>query len=206
MKILNGYGPTENTTFSTIFHIDKEYDTAIPIGKPISNSSAYIVDSYGELLPVGVYGELYLGGDGVARGYLNQPELTSEKFIQSPFVPGEKLYKSGDIARWLRDGNIEFAGRADHQVKIRGFRIEIDEIERKLLSHPSIKEALVLAKENEQNEKYLCAYVTVDGIMDKSKLKDYLKESLPGYMIPTYMIEIESFSLTTNGKSIKIFA
>ncbi|MDF9457664.1 amino acid adenylation domain-containing protein, partial [Bacillus cereus] len=200
VKILNGYGPTENTTFSTIFHIDKEYDTAIPIGKPISNSSAYIVDSYGELLPVGVYGELYLGGDGVARGYLNQPELTSEKFIQSPFVPGEKLYKSGDIARWLRDGNIEFAGRADHQVKIRGFRIEIDEIERKLLSHPSIKEALVLAKENEQNEKYLCAYVTVDGIMDKSKLKDYLKESLPGYMIPTYMIEIESFSLTTNGK------
>ncbi|MCP3742679.1 amino acid adenylation domain-containing protein, partial [Rossellomorea sp. BNER] len=200
IKILNGYGPTENTTFSTTFQIDKEYEAAIPIGKPISNSSAYIVDSHGELLPVGIYGELYLGGDGVARGYLNQPELTSEKFIQNPFVPGEKLYKSGDIARWQNDGNIEFAGRADHQVKIRGFRIEIEEIERRLLSHPSIKEAMVLAKENEQNEKYLCAYVTLDKVIDKSILKDYLKEKLPDYMVPAYMLEVESFPLTTNGK------
>ncbi|MED3966050.1 non-ribosomal peptide synthetase, partial [Niallia taxi] len=200
VKILNGYGPTENTTFSTIFNIDKEYDYAIPIGKPISNSSAYIFDDYGSLLPIGVYGELYLGGDGVARGYLNQPELTKEKFIQNPFDVGERLYKSGDIARWLEDGNIEFAGRADHQVKIRGYRIELEEIERRLLNHSSIKEAVVLAKQNEQCEKYLCAYVTVDGVINKIEIRDYLKENIPGYMIPAYLKEVESLPLTTNGK------
>ncbi|MDW7614145.1 amino acid adenylation domain-containing protein [Peribacillus simplex] len=200
VQIINGYGPTENTTFSTTFLIDKEYDSGIPIGKPISNSSAYIIGKNGELQPVGIYGELYLGGDGVARGYLNQPELTHEKFIQNPYVRGEKIYKSGDIARWLSDGNIEFAGRADQQIKIRGFRIEIEEIERKLLSHSSIREAVVLVKENDQQGKYLCAYVTVNGVLDKPKLKDYLKVSLPDYMVPSYIKEVETIPFTTNGK------
>ncbi|MGM0943489.1 MAG: AMP-binding protein, partial [Bacillota bacterium] len=189
IQIINGYGPTENTTFSTTLPIEKDYESSIPIGRPISNSSAYIVGKHGELNPIGVYGELWLSGDGVARGYLNRPALTKEKFIENPFVRGERLYKSGDIARWLPDGTIEFLGRVDHQLKIRGFRIEIEEIERKLLRHHAVKEAVVLVKENEQLDKYLIAYLTAHKL-EKSNLKEYLQDSLPDYMIPSYIKEV----------------
>ncbi|WP_025850423.1 non-ribosomal peptide synthetase, partial [Paenibacillus ehimensis] len=200
VRILNVYGPTENTTFSTFYPIERDFDSDIPIGKPISNTTAYVVGKRGELLPKGIYGELVLGGDGVARGYLNLPEQTAEKFVPSPFAAGERLYRSGDIVRWLPDGSLEYLGRADTQVKIRGFRVELEEIRRKLTAHPSIKEAFVAARENEQRGKYLCAYVTVEGTLDKSAVRAYLKESLPEYMVPSYLKPLDSLPLTTNGK------
>ncbi|MCP5047841.1 MAG: amino acid adenylation domain-containing protein, partial [bacterium] len=167
LNIINGYGPTENTTFSTTFLIDREYTGSIPIGKPISNSGAYIVDNSGNLQPVGIAGELWVDGDGVARGYLNNPELTFDKFkiknyrLTTPLAPiahrPSPIYKTGDLARWLPDGNIDFLGRIDDQVKIRGFRIEPREVERRLLNHPHVNEVFVMAKKTAAGEKYLCA-------------------------------------------------
>ncbi|SFB46080.1 non-ribosomal peptide synthetase, partial [Clostridium frigidicarnis] len=200
LKIVNGYGPTENTTFSTTYLIEKEYSSNIPIGKPIANSTAYILNRNYKLNAIGIYGELFVGGDGVARGYLNRPELTAEKFIDNPFEPGTKMYKTGDLARWLPDGNIEFLGRTDNQVKIRGFRIELGEIENGLLQHENIKEAAVLVKENKDNEKYICAYVVRENSLEELDLKGYLRETLPEYMVPAYFVQLEKMPLTANGK------
>ncbi|EQB86563.1 hypothetical protein M918_13235, partial [Clostridium sp. BL8] len=200
LKIVNGYGPTENTTFSTTYLIEKEYSSNIPIGKPIANSQAYILDANYNLTPIGVCGELIVSGDGLAKGYLNRPELTAQKFVDNPFEPGTKMYKTGDLARWLPDGNIEFLGRIDNQVKIRGFRIELGEIENRLLQHESIKEAAVLVKENKDGEKYICAYVISDKKLQELDLKGYLKETLPEYMVPAYFVELEKMPLTANGK------
>ncbi|NOQ25537.1 MAG: amino acid adenylation domain-containing protein, partial [Bacteroidales bacterium] len=197
--IINGYGPTENTTFSTTFNIDKEYESNIPIGKPISNSTAYIFDKSNRLQAVGVPGELLVGGDGLAREYLNNLELTREKFIENPYKPEERLYKTGDLARCLPDGNIEFLGRIDQQVKIRGFRIELGEIENALLKHKNIKESVVLARE-ENGEKYLCAYIVNNGEFNEEEIRTYLLASLPDYMIPSYFVELESLPLNANGK------
>ena len=199
LKIINGYGPTENTTFSTTYLIEK-YNHNIPIGKPIANSQAYIIDRNNILNPIGIYGELCVSGDGLARGYLNKLELTKEKFVYNPFEPGTKMYKTGDLARWLPDGNIEFLGRIDNQVKIRGFRIELGEIENRILQHENIKEAVVVVKENEENEKYICAYVVSENSIEELNLKIYLKEILPEYMIPTYFVQLEKMPLTPNGK------
>ncbi|WP_207750723.1 non-ribosomal peptide synthetase [Anaeromonas gelatinilytica] len=200
LKIVNGYGPTENTTFSTAYLIEKEYSSNIPIGKPISNSTAYILDKNYRLSAIGIYGELFVGGDGVARGYLNRPELTDEKFVDNPFEPGTKMYKTGDLVRWLPDGNIEFLGRIDNQVKIRGFRIELGEIENRLLRHGDIKEATILVKENKEKEKYICAYVISKKEISELDIKSYLKESLPEYMVPAYFVKLEKMPLTANGK------
>ncbi|WP_346940654.1 amino acid adenylation domain-containing protein [uncultured Clostridium sp.] len=198
LQIINGYGPTENTTFSTTYLIEKEYGSNIPIGKPIANSKTYIVDKNYRLMPVGVYGELCVSGEGLARGYLNRPELTAEKFVDNPFEIGRKMYKTGDLARWLPDGNIEFLGRIDNQVKIRGFRIELGEIENILLQHEEIKEAVVMVKENK--EKYICVYVLSEKEISELNLKSYLKKCLPNYMIPAYFIKVEKMPLTHNGK------
>ncbi|HLP61975.1 MAG TPA: amino acid adenylation domain-containing protein, partial [Candidatus Deferrimicrobium sp.] len=207
LKIINGYGPTENTTFSTTYIIENEFEQNIPIGRPIANSTAYIYDKNKGLAPIGVVGELYVGGDGVARGYLNNPELTVEKFNKS-FAgvqgglfqkPSPVLYKTGDLARWLADGTIEFKGRIDLQVKIRGFRIEIGEIETRLRAHEEIKDAIVVVKEEIQGDKYLCAYV-VTGSAGELRLREYLARMLPGYMIPAYFIQLEKIPLTVNGK------
>ncbi|MCC5438880.1 non-ribosomal peptide synthetase [Clostridium botulinum] len=200
LKIINGYGPTENTTFSTAHLIEKEYISNIPIGKPIANSKAYIVDRDFNIMPTGIYGELCVSGEGVAKGYLNKPELTLEKFIENPFEPGTKMYKTGDLARWLPDGDIEFLGRMDNQVKIRGFRIELEEIENELLKHEEIKEAIVVAKENEYNGKYTCAYIVCEKKVDALNIRNYLKENLPEYMIPSYFVQLEKMPLTINGK------
>ncbi|WP_338400464.1 amino acid adenylation domain-containing protein [Bacillus thuringiensis] len=200
LKILNGYGPTENTTFSTTYLIEKEYSSNIPIGKPITNSKAYIVDGNFNLNPVGIYGQLCVSGDGLARGYLNRPELTAEKFVENPFESGAKMYKTGDLAKWLPDGNIEFLGRMDNQVKIRGFRIELGEIENRLLRHKDIKEAVVVVKENKNHEKEICAYVICEKEITQLNLKKYLKESLPEYMIPVHFMRLEKMPLTFNGK------
>jgi amino acid adenylation domain-containing protein len=206
LKIINGYGPTENTTFSTTFLIEKEYRETIPIGKPIANSSTFIRDSHGHLQPIGIVGELWVGGDGVSRGYMNNPALTAEVFYRSyrtyKSYKTYSLYKTGDLARWLADGAVEFLGRIDQQVKIRGFRIEPGEIEIHLLSHPNIKEAVVLARKNDNEDKYLCAYVVPrsEDKPDVSDLKDFLSGDLPGYMIPSYFIPVEKIPLTPNGK------
>ncbi|WP_432408908.1 amino acid adenylation domain-containing protein [Wukongibacter sp. M2B1] len=200
LNIINGYGPTENTTFSICFRIDKEYSENIPIGKPISNSSAYILDNHNNIQPIGVAGELCVGGDGVARGYLNREELTSEKFVENPFVPGERMYRTGDLARWLPDGNIEFLGRIDHQVKIRGFRIEPGEIEAQLLKHGSVKEAVVIDRKGKDNDKYLCAYIVSEEEISVSDLRKHLSKELPEYMVPSYFVQLEKIPLTPNGK------
>jgi tyrocidine synthetase III len=195
IRIINGYGPTENTTFSLTYEITGVVET-IPVGKPVSNSNAYILDGNNQLCAVGVVGEICVGGDGLARGYLNNPELTAEKFITIPFAKGERIYRTGDLGRWMADGNIEFIGRKDEQVKIRGFRIEMGEIENTLLTHAGIDAAVVVARANKDGEKEIVAYVTGDA----SDLREYLAERLPSYMIPLYFVKLDSFPLTLNGK------
>ncbi len=200
LKIINGYGPTENTTFSTCHLIDREYEANIPIGKPISNSKAYIIDRFNKLCPIGAVGELCVGGDGLARGYLNNAELTAEKFIKNPYCTGEIIYRTGDLARWMPDGNIDFLGRIDHQIKLRGYRIELGEIESKLKSHPNIKEAAVLLKEDSSNNKYLCAYYTGEKNLTSTELREFLSKELPDYMMPSSFIQLDYMALTFNGK------
>ncbi|MCP4213767.1 MAG: amino acid adenylation domain-containing protein, partial [bacterium] len=230
LNIINGYGPTENTTFSTTFSINREYDGRIPIGRPINNSRCYIMGRYGRLLPVGVPGELWVGGDGVATGYLNNPEMTAEKFtffqeqnlLTAPVTRGgdenppsgpiptgstaltTRVYRTGDLARWLPDGNIDFIGRIDQQVKIRGFRIEPGEIENRLLECTGVKESFVLVREDGGGERYLCAYVVPEAGSGQEPgipdLKKQLGGLLPDYMIPSYFIQMEVLPLTPNGK------
>jgi amino acid adenylation domain-containing protein len=208
LKILHMYGPTENTTFSTFFLVDKDYEERIPIGMPVGNSTVFILDKYHNVQPVGVIGELYTGGDGVARGYLNRPELTAEKFppagglplITPQSLPLTPLYCTGDLARWLPNGTVEFLGRIDHQVKIRGFRIELGEIERVLLNHPLIKEAVVLTRGDRSGDKYLCAYIVPGAELGDVGLREYLAGHLPGYMIPPYFVTMENIPVTHNGK------
>ncbi|CAH0316009.1 non-ribosomal peptide synthetase [Peribacillus sp. Bi134] len=196
-KIYNVYGPTETTIWSTIKLL--EQDEKITIGRPISNTSIYILNK-DKQMPIGVEGELCIGGDGVGRGYLNRAELTAEKFVENPFEPGKKIYRTGDLAKWLPDGNIEFVGRIDNQVKIRGFRIELGEIENRILQHDEVKEATVVVKEDKENEKYICVYVVSDKEIKDLKLRDLLRGSLPEYMIPSYFVQIEKMPLTPNGK------
>ncbi len=202
-KLIHVYGPTENTTFSTYYDvnvqkIDNNHD--LPIGKPINNTQVYILDSDLQAIPIGVTGEIYLAGEGIAEGYLNRPELTAEKFIDNPFGKG-KLYKTGDLARYLPDGNIEFIGRIDEQVKIRGFRIELGEVENNLLQHPNLEEVLIIINQKEQ-EKQLIAYIvpTQEKVPTKEEIKQFLKQKLPEYMIPNIYIPLEAFPLTPNGK------
>lgn len=199
--LANNYGPTENTVITTSFIVDKYYNN-IPIGKPISNCRAYIVDKNDKLLPIGIVGELCVSGSNLAKGYLNLPKLTSEKFIDNPFEPNQKLYRTGDLARWLPDGNIEYVGRIDEQVKIRGYRIEIGEIESQILSYYKVSEAVVNIR-TIANNKYICAYVVAESDFEVSELKSYLSKNLPDYMIPTYIMKIESMPLTSNGKCDK---
>ncbi|NEO42624.1 MAG: amino acid adenylation domain-containing protein, partial [Moorea sp. SIOASIH] len=210
-RLLHVYGPTENTTFSSWYKVTKvaEGATNLPIGKPISNTQVYILDSNLQPVPIGVPGELHIGGDGLATGYHNRPELTVEKFIVNPFDKSQatRLYKTGDLGRYLPDGNIEFIGRIDHQVKIRGYRIETGEIEATLTQHPTVKETVVLAREDNYGNKGLVAYLVLESeILEVSeteqidKLKHYLKQQLPEYMIPSRFVLLCQLPLTPNGK------
>lgn len=210
--IINEYGPTETSVTAVAYVGMEEYKTNI-IGKPISNTHIYILNKSQEYVPIGIPGQLHISGIGASRGYLNNIELTSEKFILSSFEKRERFYKSGDIARWLPDGNIEFLGRIDNQIKIRGYRIELREIENQLLKHKMLKDVVVISKEEREN-KYLCAYIVIDkarrqrgkeehveeSTIDHSELQDHLSERLPEYMIPTCFVEIEKIPLTPNGK------
>ena len=197
VKLTNGYGPTENTTFTTTYDIPVGFEM-IPIGKPIANTKIYIMNE-NNLCGIGVPGELCTAGDGVARGYLNRPELTAEKFVKNPYGEG-KMYRTGDLARWLPDGNIEYLGRIDEQVKIRGFRIELGEIESRIREIENIKDCAVIAKADASGDKAIYAYYTSDNEVSVSEIRDRLSERLPEYMVPEYIMEIESIPVTRNGK------
>ncbi|MGL3758799.1 amino acid adenylation domain-containing protein [Bacillus velezensis] len=201
-KLINMYGITETTVHVTFKEIgEKEVrDGASNIGKPIPTLTTLIVNKNLNVQPIGIPGELCVSGAGVTRGYLNREQLTKERFLQNPYSDNEKMYRSGDLVKLLPNGEIEYMGRIDHQVKIRGFRIELGEIENRLVSHECIKEAVLIAKEDEQNQKYLCAYIVCQKALDKSELKNYLKECLPDYMIPSYFMEMNKIPLTNNGK------
>jgi amino acid adenylation domain-containing protein len=201
IELYNEYGPTEAAVGCMIYKYNPELDKGInvPIGKPISNVSIYLLDNQLKPLCDGVSGELFIGGDGLALGYINNPGLSKNKFINNPFIEGESLYRTGDLARRLPDGNIEFMGRIDHQVKIRGFRIELGEIENFLLKHSSIKECVVIAIEG-NGDKYLCAYLVIMEDFNEDEIYTYLSSSLPDYMIPSYFVQLEKLPLTSNGK------
>ena len=200
----NAYGPTECAVCVSIYKVAKDdFDKSIiSIGSPISNTQVYILDESLEVLPIGVIGKLYVSGAGLSRGYLNRPDLTAEKFISNPFKLGAKMYDTGDLARWLPDGNIEFLGRKDFQVKIRGYRIELGEIEVTISQfNKHIRQIVVDAREV-NGEKALIAYYTTDEpeLIDKTILREYLQSKLPDYMVPGFLVELESIPLTPNGK------
>ncbi|TDB49063.1 non-ribosomal peptide synthetase, partial [Photorhabdus khanii subsp. guanajuatensis] len=203
-QLLNGYGPSEGTTFTTTYRITALAQGAIriPIGRPVANSRVYLLDTHGQPVPLGGTGEIYVGGDGVACGYLNHPELTAERFLVDPFSdnPDARMYRTGDLARYLPDGNLEFLGRNDQQVKIRGFRIELGEIEARLAEHPAVREVAVLVR-GEGADKRLVAYVvepTDEGLMNS--LRAHLSTVLPDYMVPSAFVRLDAFPLTPNGK------
>jgi acyl-coenzyme A synthetase/AMP-(fatty) acid ligase/acyl carrier protein len=206
IELINEYGPTETTVGCCVYRVpsDKIQTGAIPIGRPIANTQVYILDAYRNPVPIGVIGEIYIGGDGVARGYLNRPELTAERFIFHSLdgEPAQRLYRTGDLARYLADGNIEFIGRADNQVKIRGFRIELGEIEAVLAQHPAIQQAVVLARTDTPADLRLVAYtVNANGYSPSARdLLSFLRRKLPDYMVPSAFVLLESFPLTANGK------
>ncbi|MCP4158385.1 MAG: amino acid adenylation domain-containing protein, partial [bacterium] len=226
-RIVNVYGPTECSDVTSTYRIDRKtlpQKGKIPIGKPIANVKIYITGRYGNLQGIGVPGELCIGGSGLGRGYLNRPETTHERFVPNPFAkPAKKtfgkaiqtpatqvvhetptapqtLYKTGDIARWQPDGNIEFLGRLDHQVKIRGFRIELEEIESLLLEHQDINEAVILVKGDKKEDHYLCAYIASEKEITNPQIRDFLSRKLPHYMLPAHTVRIDTIPLTATGK------
>ncbi|MBT8423133.1 MAG: LLM class flavin-dependent oxidoreductase, partial [Gammaproteobacteria bacterium] len=202
-RLLNMYGPTETTIWSTVHEVTAADDT-IPIGKPIANTSVYVLDAAGQLVPQGVAGELYIGGAGVARGYLNRAELTAERFVADNFADdGSRMYRTGDLVRWRDDGILEFLGRIDHQVKIRGHRIELGEIEAALGDLDAVREAVVIPREDAPGDVRLVAYLIAADAEDEPEardLKDFLRDQLPEPMVPSHYIVLDSFPLTPNKK------
>ena len=202
VQVFNLYGPTEDTTYSTFAPIAR--GAHVTIGNPISNTQAYILDRFLQPLPIGVAGELYLGGEGLARGYFGQPDLTAQRFVHNPFstTNGARLYRTGDLARFLPDGNIEYLGRIDNQVKLRGFRIELGEIETVLAGHPAVKEAVVVVREDHPDDKRLVAYVvpTLGHTPNASELRNHVKQKLPEYMVPAGFVALDRLPFTPNGK------
>lgn len=200
-RLTNLYGPTEATIDVSYFDCDEPIvSSTIPIGKPIANTSLYILNKQYQIQPIGVDGELYIGGIGLARGYLNRHELTESKFIDNPFIPGTKMYQTGDVARYLPDGNIEYIGRTDDQVKIRGNRVELGEVETKLMSHDSITDAVIIAVKEENGNYDLCAYYVADDPIPNLELRNFLSSKLPDYMLPTMYVCLDSIPLNPSGK------
>ena len=201
LHLIHCYGPTENTTFSTYYNVLSipENATTVPIGSSITNSTCYVVSpTCGLLQPVHTPGELWVGGDGVGKGYLNREDLTAKQFISNPFEDG-LIYKTGDLVKWRDDGTIDFLGRIDNQVKIRGFRIELSEIDAKILTYPEIKQSITIVHEN-QGKKYICSYFVASKMIEIENLKSYLKQLLPNYMIPYYMMQLDNLPITINAK------
>jgi amino acid adenylation domain-containing protein len=199
--VWNLYGPTETTIWSTIYRV-KAGEGPVPIGKPIGNTQIYVLDEFAQPLPRGVAGELYIGGAGVARGYLRRPELTADKFVASPFHSGEWLYRTGDLARRLPDGNLEYVARLDNQVKLRGFRVELNEIEAVLEQQPGVRQAVVVVREDNLNDQRLAAYFVPDAEMVPTprQLREALMAAIPDYMVPASFVTLDAFPLTPNGK------
>ncbi|HVG10760.1 MAG TPA: amino acid adenylation domain-containing protein [Thermoanaerobaculia bacterium] len=193
-RFVNGYGPTETTIFSMAFEGSGEPPQGPPIGRPLANTQAWVMDRLGRPVPVGVPGEIWLGGEGVARGYLGRPDLTAERFVPDPFAEGARLYRTGDLARWRPDGNLEYLGRIDHQVKIRGHRVECGEVEAALARHPAVREAAVIGRDGR-----LVAYVVPSGPAP-GELRRFLGESLPAYMVPTAWVFLDTLPLSPAGK------
>jgi amino acid adenylation domain-containing protein len=209
ISLHNTYGPTEATIISAAVCVTKRLlsqHSSVPIGAPIANTQIYILDQHKRPQPIGVAGELHIAGEGLARGYLNRPELTQEKFVANPFAPGRRMYKTGDLARWLEDGNIQYLGRMDTQVKIRGFRIELGEIEARLNQHPGIEDSVVIAQ-GEETEKRLIAFYRAKGTtaeqlaqLSHEELREHLLRSLPDYMVPAVFVSLGAIPLNANGK------
>jgi acyl-coenzyme A synthetase/AMP-(fatty) acid ligase len=205
-RLINHYGPTENTVVATSAVVSAESKSgAVPaIGRPIANTEVYVLDQCGQVTPVGVAGELHLGGAGLARGYWQRAELTAERFIPNPFsvAPGQRLYRTGDLVRYLADGELEYLGRVDQQVKVRGHRIELGEIEAVLGQHERVRQSVVVAREDVPGQKQLVAYVVSEGEPEVSstELRSYLKGQLPEYMVPAFFVALTELPLTPNGK------
>jgi acyl carrier protein len=204
--VINGYGPTENTTFTTCFPMTSAdgWEATVPIGRPIRGARVHVLDAGLRPVPVGVWGELFAGGDGVARGYLGAPALTAERFVPDPFAagPGGRLYRTGDVVRWRPGGVLEFQGRRDGQVKVRGFRVELGEIEAALARHPQVREAVVVPWGSPAGDRRLAAYVAADAenAPDAAELRRHLAASLPEPMIPAAFMVLDRLPLTPNGK------
>ena len=202
-QLINAYGPTEGTTFTCCYRVPRTWPgrASVPIGRPIANTRAYVLDAAQNPVAEGAAGELFIGGDGVARGYVNRPELTGAKFVASPFAR-ERLYKTGDLARWLPDGNIEFIGRKDEQVKIRGFRVEPGEIEAGLANHEAVRESVVVARADHSGTKQLVGYVVLRPGMAATnlQLREFLAKQFPSFMVPSHIVALEKLPLTPNGK------
>ena len=206
-QLVHVYGPTETTTFATSYSVPADLPAelqSIPIGRPLANTTTYVLDTELRLVPVGGVGELYIGGDGVARGYLHREALTAERFVADPFSeqPGARLYRTGDLVRWLADGTLEFLGRQDQQVKLRGFRIELGEIEAALTAHPVVRQAVVMLREDAPGDKRLAAYVVLGSEADfvAEDLRAHLRAVLPDYMLPSAFVALTELPLTSNGK------
>lgn len=202
VEIYNEYGPTEATVGCMIYRYDANTDKriAVPIGVPADNMEIYILDKHLNPVPQNSVGEMYIGGIGLAKGYINREDLTNDRFIDNPFKDGHKIYKTGDLARLMWDGNIEFVGRKDHQVKIRGYRIELGEIEEKLLQYKDIREAVVIENNDIRGNNYLCAYIISEKELKQEEIRSFMKYELPEYMIPSYFVQIHKLPLTINGK------
>ncbi|WP_139488463.1 non-ribosomal peptide synthetase [Brevibacillus dissolubilis] len=201
VKLENIYGPTESTIYATKYALPKGLvEHPVPIGKPLANIQMYILSKEDQMLPIGVLGELCIAGTSLARGYLNNQALTDEKFVPHPFEPGKKLYRTGDLARFREDGEIEYLGRIDHQVKIRGYRIELDEIRNQLIQEDSIRDAVVMARTDQNGQAYLCGYLLSDREWTVGELRELLRKELPDYMIPAHFVQMEQFPLTSSGK------
>ncbi|MFP2912828.1 AMP-binding protein, partial [Pyxidicoccus sp. 3LFB2] len=200
--LLNMYGPTETTIWSST-HTVGEVTGPVSIGTPIANTALYVLDARLRPVPVGVAGELYIGGEGVARGYLERPALTAERFVPDAYsaTPGARMYRTGDLVRWHADGTVEFLGRVDQQVKVRGYRIELGEVEAVLARHPSVRTAVVAARKDGAAEARLVAYVVPSAPgMDLAALRGFLREHLPEYMVPSAFMALDALPLTPNGK------
>jgi amino acid adenylation domain-containing protein/non-ribosomal peptide synthase protein (TIGR01720 family) len=205
-QIFNHYGPTETTVGVLTYPVEEisfvPSSNIVPLGRPLANTQIYLLDNYYQPVPLGVIGEIYIGGDNVARGYINQPELTNERFIPHPFSskPNARLYKTGDLGCYQPDGNLEFLGRIDDQIKLNGYRIELGEIEAVLRQHSQVREIIVVGKEAHLGKKQLVAYVVAEGQLKPTELRDFLKQKLPEYMLPSQFVFLKALPLTANGK------